>query len=141
MRQAFLDLRRGDHLHVEAEILGHRGTAHQFLKSALGEGDRDRAILLEAGGLSGFLLQPFEQRGGVFGEFREVAGGAELADEARRMPGGARRQLLSLQHHHIGDAFLGQVIGHRTADNAAADDDDVGTLGQGLGHGQSPDEW
>ena len=80
--------------------------------------------------------RPSNRRGRIFRQFGQVARGAQLADEARRMPGGAGRQLLPLQHHDIGDAILGQVIGNRAADNAAADDDDIGAGGQGLGHGR-----
>ena len=135
VRQAFLDLARRDHLHVEAEVLGHGGAAHQLLKAAIGQRDRDRAVLLEAGGLAGFLLEALEEAGGVLGEFGQVARGAELTDEAGGMPGGAGGELLALQQDHIGDALLGQVIGNRAADNAAADDHDIGARGQGLGHG------
>ncbi len=57
MRHALLDLGRRDDIDGEAEILGHRGAALQFLHAAVAERDRDRAVLLEAGGLAGFLLE------------------------------------------------------------------------------------
>ncbi|MNY67343.1 hypothetical protein D3C86_2049140 [compost metagenome] len=50
---------------------------------------------------------------------------AQLADEAGRVPGGAAAQLPLLQQHDVRPAEPGQVIGHRTADNTAADDDDL----------------
>lgn len=55
------------------------------------------------------------------------------------MPGGAGGELLALQQHHIGDALLGEVIGDRAADDTAADDHDIGALGQGPGHGRDPE--
>ena len=57
---------------------------------------------------------PSNRLGGVFGEFGQIARGAQLADKACRMPGGAGGQLLPLQHHNIGDADFGQVVGNRT---------------------------
>ena len=42
------------------------------------------------------------------------------------MPGGAAGQLPAFEQHHIRDAQLGQVVGDGAADDAAADDDDVG---------------
>ena len=50
-------------------------------------------------------------------------GGAQLADQPGGMPGGAGRQLLSLQQHDVGQTGANQMIGHRAADDTAADDD------------------
>ena len=47
------------------------------------------------------------------------------------MPGGAGRQLALLEQNDIGLVVLGEVIGRGTADDAAADDDDLGMGGQG----------
>ena len=43
------------------------------------------------------------------------------------MPGGAGRQPVALEHEHVGPAGVGEVVGDRGADDAAADDDDSGT--------------
>ena len=50
-------------------------------------------------------------------------------DQPGGVPGRAAGELLALQQQHVGDAELGQVIGDRAADDAAADDDDVGAGG------------
>ena len=102
-------------------------------KRSSGERDRDRAVLAEAGGELRFGLQLGVEIGGVFGEQRQRERGAELADEAGGMPRGAGGQALAFQQHDIGPAELGQVIGDRAADHAAADDDGFGVPGQ-FGH-------
>ncbi len=107
-------------------------------KPRLGEGDGDGAVLLEAGRLAGFFFQPAHQLGRVLGQLGHVAVGAQLADKPRRMPGGAGGELLALQQHHVGDAYLRQVIGQRTADDAAADNDDICAGGKVFGHGSAP---
>ena len=125
-----------DHLHREPELPRHRGAALQFLETGIAQGDRDRAVLFEAGGLTGFGLQLLEQPRRVFGKLREIAGGAQLADKSGGMPGGARGQLLALEEHHVGDAELGEMIGERGADDAAANDHDVGSGRQRFRHGR-----
>ena len=75
-----------------------------------------------------------QQLGGVFGELGHPPRRAQLADQPGRMPGRAAGELLALQQHHVGDAELGQVIGDRAADDAAADDDDIGAGGELGGH-------
>ena len=44
---------------------------------------------------------PLEQAGGVFRQFGKIARGAQLPDEARRMPGGAAGELLALEHDRV----------------------------------------
>ncbi len=134
VRHALLDLGRADDINCEAKTLGHGGAAQQFLHAPVGERDRDRAILLEAGGLSRFLLQPLEKAGGVFRQLGQIPGGAQLPDKARRMPGCAGGELLALQYYRIGDADLAQMIGDRRSDNAPANNNDIATGGQGLRH-------
>ena len=81
------------------------------LEAAVGEGNRDRAVLLEAGGLARLLLQTLEKAGGVLGQLSQVARGAELADEAGGMPGRAGGQLLALDEHDIARVPLEQLDG------------------------------
>src|SRR2546426_9093760 len=57
---------------------------------------------------------------------REVDGRAELADEARRVEGGAARELAALEEDDVAAAGERQVVGDGGAGNAAADDDDAG---------------
>jgi hypothetical protein len=93
-----------------------------------------RAVLLESGGLAGLLLQRGEQLGGVFREFRHVPGRAQLADEPGGVPGRAAGQLLAFEERHVGDADLGEVIGDRTAGDAAPHDRDIHALRYLFGH-------
>ena len=102
------------------------------------QGKGYRAVLLEAGGLAGFLLQSFEQPGRIFGKLGQIARGAQLSDEPRRMPGGAASELLALEQHSVLDAKLGQMIGDRRADDAAPHNDDIGAGGKGFRHWGKP---
>ena len=91
-------------------------------------------MLLEAGRLPGLGLEAGVELGRVFGEAREVRGRAQLADQPGGVPGGAGGQLLALQQHHVAPAELGQMIGDRAADHAAADDHGLRLARQILGH-------
>src|SRR5262249_29225547 len=51
------------------------------------------------------------------------------------VPGGAARELLALEQQHALLAELRQVVGDGAADDAAADDDDLGLGGEHGGHG------
>src|SRR5439155_15875345 len=126
MWQTLLDLANRNDIHFKPETLGHRSAALQFLEPALRQGKGYRAVLLEAGGLAGFLLQSFEQPGRIFGKLGQIARGAQLSDEPRRMPGGAASELLALEQHSVLDAKPGQMIGDRRADYAAPHNDDTG---------------
>ena len=115
------DLPGREGLHFQAEALGHGGSAQQFLQAGGMGGNGHRASLAEPSGLPGFLLQRGVERGGVLRQSRQVVGGAQLADQPRRMPGGATGQLLAFQQHHVSAASQGQVVGDAAAHNAAAD--------------------
>jgi hypothetical protein len=73
------------------------------------------------------------QLGAVAHQACQVAAAAQLADEARRMPGRTMRELQALQHDNVFHAALCQVVGDAAADDAATDDDDAGVGGQGHG--------
>jgi len=127
-----------DHLHLEAGHARHGGTALQLLETLGGGGDAQAAVLLEAGGLAGLRLEAAVEPGRVDRQLDQVEGRAQLADQAGRVPGGAAGELLALQHHHLRPAELGQVIGDRAADDAAADDDHPRCLGKLIRHGLPP---
>ncbi len=77
--------------------------------------------------------------GRILGEPRHVLRAAQLPDQPRRVPGRAGGQLLALQQHDVGPAELGEVIGDRTAGDAAADDDGPRPGGNGGAHASSPE--
>ena len=133
-RHEVLHVGGSDDVHLEAEHAGHRRLALEFLEALLVRGDAHRTALLEPGGLTGLLLERGEQVGGVLREAGEVLRGAQLADEAGGVPGGAARELLALEHDDVGDAAQGEVVGDAASDDAAAHDDDSSAAGQ-VGHG------
>ena len=130
-RIAFRDLRHRQYIDLQAKDLGHGGAAFEFLETFGGPGNGDGTALAIAGGLTGLGLEAPVQLAGVAGQLRHVDGGAQLAYQTRRVPGGAAGQFLAFQQHHIGDAGIGQVVGHRAANNAAANDNHFTTIGQG----------
>src|SRR5262249_37058874 len=116
-----------------AEGARHGGAAAQLVPALLVGGDGKAAVLLVAGGLAGLALQGLVE---VDGGFVELGGGGGVGHgphQAGGVPGGAAGELLALEQQHVLPAELGQVIGERAADDAAADDDDLGVGGE-LGH-------
>ena len=65
---------------------------------------------------------------------------ARAGDEAGRVPGRPRRQLVLLEQDDVTDSELREVVGDRGADDAAADDDHLSPRGQGTGHVASSDQ-
>ena len=61
-----------------------------------------------------------------------------MPDEARRVPGRAGGELVLLQHDHVRAVVAREVIGGRAADDAAADDDDLGVGGKVFAHSGEP---
>ena len=123
--------------HVDVEGAGQRGLAVDLVLALLGQRHRDRADLPHAGADAGLGLQLDVEVGRIFRQPRHVLRAAQLADQAGRMPGGAAGQLLALEQHDVGPAELGQVIGDRTAGDAAADDDGACFGGNGFWAGWS----
>ena len=123
MRVFRLDLGGRNLVHLDIEDPRHGGLAQQFLMPRLGQRDRDRSDLAHAGRHACLGLQLHVKIGGILRQPRHVGRAAQLADQPRRMPGGAAGQLLAFQQHDVGPACLRQMIGHRTAGNAAPDDD------------------
>jgi hypothetical protein len=115
--------RRRDHLHLEAGHSRHRGAALELLEAIRVGGDPQAAVLLEAGGLAGLGFQPAIEVGGVDRQLGQVKRRAQLSHQTGGMPGGAASELLAFQKDDVLPAQLGQVIGDRAADDAAADDD------------------
>ncbi len=122
---------RADQLAFELIRLGGRGRPAQLHHAVRRPGDRDAAAPPEAGGQAGLLLEPGVQLGGVLDQPGAVLRGAELADQAGRVPGGAAGQLALLQQQHVGPAHPGQMVGDAGPDHAPADDHDPGAAGKG----------
>ena len=115
-------LLRPDDMHLQAEALGHGGGALDLHETRLGTSEAQAAHLLPVHRLAGFRLQDVVERHASLQHPGHVARGTQLTDQARRMPRGAFGKPALLHHHHVRDAHAGQMIGDRTANNAAADD-------------------
>ena len=114
---------RGQEVHLQPE--GMRGGGLAFhLGPAFGvAGKAQAAVHLPAGLQARLRLQPFVKGDGMAQQLGDVGRCAQLADQARGVKGGAGGQLLAFEKHRIGPAKLAQMVGHGTADDAAADDD------------------
>ena len=112
----------GDLMHLDTKGAGNRGLPQQFLAPVGGQTQRDGADLPHARRNTGFGLELGVKICRVFRQARHVLAAAQLAHQPRRMPSGAAGQLFAFQKHDVGPAKLGQMIGDRTAGDAAADD-------------------
>ena len=95
--------------------------ADQFLHALVTDSRRQRAVELAPG----LLFEVPVEFCRILGETSVVAVIPKLADQARRMPGGAARQALAFEHQQVAHAGLGQVVVNAAADDAAADNDDL----------------
>ncbi len=130
MRIHLLDFAGRNLSNIDIEGAGEGCLPVDFVLALLGQRDRDRTHLPHAGGDAGLGFQLDIKIGRIFRQPRHVLRGAQLADQAGGVPGGAGGELLALQKHDVGPAELGQMIGDRAAGNPAADDDGAGFLGQ-----------
>ena len=100
---------------------------------ALGHrGDGDPAGHVQPDVLAGLLLDLRQQIDGVRLQRGHVRVRVERVHAARRVPRRARREHRAFHQRHVGPAELGEVVEHRRADHAAADDDDP-VVGLGMG--------
>ncbi len=111
-----------DQLHLDAEAARQRGLLVQH-HPALGRGRHvDAAALLPAGGETRLGFERGIQLDAVLAHARHVAVGPHLPHQPGGMPGSAAGEPTLLQQQHVAAAELGQVVGGRTAGDAAADD-------------------
>src|SRR5262249_56346534 len=84
-----------------------------------------------AGGLAGLGVEAGVEIAGVLAHLGGgLGGGAEADHEPGGVPGGAGGDAVALEEHDVFPAHVGEVVSDRAADDAAADDDDAGALGQ-----------
>ena len=84
---------------------------------------------LEAGGQTGLGLELAVEPGRILHQPGPGLGRPQLAEEARRMPRRAGRELPLLQEDDVRPPPPGQVVGGRGPDDAAPDDHDAGPVG------------
>ena len=98
---------RADQLALQLERLGGGGGPPQVGHPLRRPGHGDPAAAPEPGAQPGLGLQPLVQLGGVLDQPGAVLRGAQLADQAGRVPGGAAGQLALLEQQHVGPAQVG----------------------------------
>ena len=138
VRVARLDFSPVDLVDLDCEGPGERCLPAHFFEAIRCQGDRDRAVALHAGRDAGFGLERMVELGRVAGEAGQVLRRAQLADQSGRMPGGATRELLSLQKDDVIPAEQREVIGNGTPGHAAADNDGAGLVWRSGGHWRLP---
>ncbi len=129
---------RADQLALKLEGLGGGGGPLQVGHPVRRAGHGDTTAPPEAGAQAGLGLQPVVQLGGVPDQAGAVLRGAQLADQAGRVPGGAAGQLALLEQQDVGPAQVAQVVGDAGADHAPADYHHSGAGGQVLSHRAGP---
>ena len=123
---ARLDLGRGQFLHRDPKGTGHGGITVQLLQTFISERDRNRTHLPHPCGNASFRLKPHVKLRRIARQLGHVGAGPQLSDQPRRMPCGTRGELFAFQQDHISPTKFSEVIGHRAADHATADDDHLG---------------
>ena len=81
---------------------------------------------MQAAGLPGDALELIVKPNRVALQLGDVGVTIQGVEAARRVPGGAGGELLTLQQHDVLPARLSQVVKHAAADDAAADYDNSG---------------
>ena len=128
-----LHLIGGDQMHLHPEGPRGGGQPLVFGPAVLIGGQPEAAGHLPAGLKPRLRRQLLVEVDGVFQHPRDRGGRTQLPHQPRRVPGGPGGELPLLQQHDLGLVVAGQVIGGRTPDDPAADDDDPGVAGQGHG--------
>lgn len=121
---AAIDFIDAEHVDIHALVSAHAFDTLELAHALLAMGEPQRAGDMVVHGIIDFLRQPPVQLGGITLHVHHRPRGGEGRHITRRMPGGARCQLVLLQKHAIGPSRLGQMIQRRDADRPAADDDD-----------------
>ena len=116
----FLDLLWGQLVDFHANSFGNSGVIHELVPAVLGAGKTDIGHFPETHMLAGFSLQFAIELHRVFVNLTDRIGQVEERQQARRMPGRARREFLALHQDHVAPALFGQVIEGRNANHTAA---------------------
>ena len=124
---AVFDFVRRDFFDLDTKGPRHCRLSVQFFQTCRCERRSDRPNPLESGGNTGFRFKLAIEFLAVFGQFGHICRSAQLRNQARGVPSGARSQLLAFQKDNVLPAQFGQVIGNRAPHNAATDDDNTGS--------------
>ena len=111
-----------------------RGLPLQLLPAVRSGGQVDGAGPPIAGRLAGRGLEPLEDPDAALDQLPGACGRTCQGHQPGCVPRGPRGQPLALQQHDVGPAELGQVVGDAAADDASADHDHAGPVGQRIRH-------
>ena len=125
-RKELFRFRRCQQLCLNVEIAGS-GVRHlQKVHTVVVVGQDNAARPVQSARLARDLFQLVIEPDGVALQLGDVRIAVQRVEPARRVPGRPRRQPRPLDQHHVLPARLGEMIQHRTANNAAADDRNAG---------------
>ena len=117
------DLLGRDHLHAaETEHVVGIGETLELRKTIPAVGDGDAPDLPESRRLPGLLFQFGKEIAGVGAKLRVGVARPGGADESRRMPARAGRELLAFQQDDVRPSLFREVIGDTRSGDPAADD-------------------
>jgi len=114
-----------NHLGLNPKNTGHGGGSAQLFQPLGSAGQRETACTSVTGGLPGLLFQGRVEFMAILGQTGQIGGGPEHADKTGGVPGGSAGKLFAFEQHHIADAAFRQMIGDGTADDAAANNNDL----------------
>ena len=124
-RVQFAGVFERNEIRIEPHVARLGALLLEIVEALRSRGQIDAARAMDAAGLAGERLQFLVELDGVALQARDVGVGVDGMNDARRMPGRARRQFLPFQQHHVLPPHLGEVIEDGAADHASPDDDDA----------------
>ncbi len=131
-REQFLDLGRGDFAVFDPERARHRAAATHFLGLVVRHRELDRSATNESRRLTGFLLEFAVQFQRILREAGLRLRVAQRRDQTGRVPRRTAAHLLAFEYDDVFPAEFAQMVGRRTADDPAADNDGTGAIRQAL---------
>ena len=124
------DVAGAEQLHRVSEGGADAHRVAQPVHLVCGVGEAQGAAVVEGDGLAGLALDAPIELDSVARHAPEHVAGGGVGDLAGRVPGRAGAQFGFLQQDHVHPSLAGEVVGERAPEDAAADDDDAGVIGQ-----------
>ena len=129
-------LRGRDHLELHPEVAAPRDRHPEEVHPLLGVGQHQPAAQVDRAALAGDLLDLLVEVDRVLLEARDVRVAVERVHAAGRVPGGAGRELATLEQDDVLPARLRQVVEDARPDDATTDDDGLELVLHPLGPSQ-----
>ena len=131
---------RGDFMDVYAAVAIERGNTPKLFEPVRIRGYFDEADGCKASRLARLGLETRIQLFGVLADFRRRFRQRPIRDhQSGGMPSGPRSEAVAFEQHHVAAAHGRQMVGHRSADDTTADNDNAGLARQhGSGHVGTP---